>query len=225
MISATWVGFAALIPYIPSEPAITITIRIHPLVMISRRAALGSIAGCAAAALSPLNGAWAQTTNTPATAAPDPENTLIMTLDAGQVVIRLRPDIAPAHVARIKELTRQGFYDGVVFHRVIPGFMAQTGDPTGTGRGGSGQKLTAELSNTPFRRGTVGMARGGSLDSADSQFFICYDRAAHLDGNYTVWGEVVDGMSVVDRIARGEPPRRPDRIVTMTVQADAATNK
>ena len=195
-------------------------IRTPRLVTISRRAALGLLAG-AAAATGIAGNALAQTNPAPA-GAPDPENTLVMTLASGKVLIRLRPDIAPGHVARIKELTRQGFYDGVVFHRVIPGFMAQTGDPTGTGRGGSGKKLKAELSNTPFRRGTVGMARSSDLDSGDSQFFICYDRAGHLDGSYTVWGEVIEGMDLVDRIAPGEPPRRPDRIEKMQVLADAA---
>src|SRR5690606_29467310 len=121
----------------------------------------------------------------------DPENTLIMELEGGRVVIAMRPDLAPRHVARIKELTRKGFYDGVVFHRVSRGFVAQTGDPTGTGTGGSGQKLDAEFSSEPHRRGTVSMARAGSPNSADSQFFICFADAPHLNGQYTVWGKVI----------------------------------
>ncbi len=152
--------------------------------------------------------------------AADPENTLYMDLEDGRVVIELRPDLAPEHVARIKELTREGFYDGIVFHRVIDGFMAQTGDPTGTGRGGSGQKLPAEFSNEPFERGTLGMARTQDPNSADSQFFIMFAPAPHLNGQYTVWGEVVEGMEHVDALAKGEPPRNPDRIVRMQVAAD-----
>ena len=152
----------------------------------------------------------------------DPENTLIVEITHGRVVIALRPDLAPKHVARIKELARQGFYDGIVFHRVIDGFMAQTGDPTGTGSGGSGKKLKAEFSNTPHKRGTASMARASSPDSADSQFFICLDDAGFLDGQYTVWGEVVEGMEAVDKLKRGEPVRDPDKIVTMQVAVDAA---
>ena len=130
------------------------------------------------------------------------------------MTVELRPDLAPNHVARIKELARQGFYDGVVFHRVIDGFMAQTGDPTGTGRGGSGQKLRAEFSKEPHTRGAVSMARAQSPDSADSQFFICFDDATFLDGQYTVWGRVSNGMENVDKITRGEPPceARQDRL-------------
>jgi peptidylprolyl isomerase len=157
--------------------------------------------------------------------AADLENTLYMDLEAGRVVIELRPDLAPNHVARIKELTRQGFYDGVVFHRVIDGFMAQTGDPTGTGTGGSGQKLKAEFTSTKHVRGTVSMARAQSPDSGDSQFFICFAPAQWLDGQYTVWGQVVDGMEHVDAIKKGEGSggtvRNPDRIVKMQVAADA----
>lgn len=152
--------------------------------------------------------------------APDRENTLVMTLDHGTVVIRLRPDLAPGHVARMKELAREGFYDGVVFHRVIEGFMAQTGDPTGTGRGGSGQKLKAEFTKAPFERGVIGAARTNDPNSADSQFFICFAPARFLDGQYTVWGEVVEGMDAVDKLARGEPPRKPDQIRSLKVQAD-----
>ncbi len=152
--------------------------------------------------------------------AADPENRIYLDLKDGRVVIDLRPDVAPRHVARIKELAREGFYDGIVFHRVIEGFMAQTGDPTGTGRGGSGTNLPAEFSRVPFERGTVGMARAQSPDSADSQFFICFADARFLDGQYTVWGSVVEGMEFVDMIARGEPPRQPDSIVRMQVAAD-----
>jgi peptidylprolyl isomerase len=152
----------------------------------------------------------------------DLENTLYMELECGRVVIELRPDIAPQHVDRIKELTREGFYDGIVFHRVIPDFMAQSGDPTGTGRGGSEKPdLPAEFSDAPFERGTLGMARTMDPNSANSQFFINYARTPHLDGQYTVWGEVVEGMECVDQIAKGEPPSNPDQIVRMQVAADA----
>ena len=142
---------------------------------------------------------------------------LHLDLKQGRVVIELRPDLAPKHVARIKELADKGFYDGIIFHRVIANFMAQTGDPTGTGRGGSGQNLQAEFTKTPFKRGTVGMARSQSLSSADSQFFICFAETPSLIGQYTVWGEVVKGMEFVDQIQKGEPPRNPDRIVKMRV--------
>lgn len=154
----------------------------------------------------------------------DLENTLYLDLDqAGKerVVIELRPDLAPKHVARIKELVRQGFYNGIVFHRVIEGFMAQTGDPTGTGMGGSGQKIDAEFSQEPFKRGTVGMARAQSPNSADSQFFIMFANGDFLNGQYTVWGQVVEGMEFVDKIKRGEPPANPDKIVKLQVAADA----
>jgi peptidylprolyl isomerase len=150
----------------------------------------------------------------------DPENTLYMQLKNGTVTIKLRPDLAPNHVARIKELTRSGFYDGIIFHRVIQGFMAQTGDPTGTGRGGSGQNLKAEFSSENFKRGTVGMARADNPDSADSQFFINFVDTPFLDGKYTIIGEVVDGMSFVDAIAKGEPPANPDKIISLKVAAD-----
>ena len=155
----------------------------------------------------------------------NPENTLILTLKEGVVMIEMRPDLAPKHVARIKELTRQGFYDGLVFHRVIEGFMAQTGDPKGNGTGGSGVKLPAEFSKQPFVRGTVGMARSQDPNSGDSQFFICFAPAHFLDGQYTVWGQVVEGMEYVDKIKRGDQRRNgevanPDRIVTMQVAAD-----
>ena len=152
----------------------------------------------------------------------EPENTLIIETTKGPVTVELRPDLAPNHVARIKELARQGFYDGVVFHRVIDGFMAQTGDPTGTGRGGSGQKLRAEFNAEPHTRGAVSMARAQSPDSGDSQFFICFDEATFLDRQYTVWGRVIDGMDNVDKLARGEPPSRPDKMLSVRVAADAA---
>jgi cyclophilin family peptidyl-prolyl cis-trans isomerase len=152
----------------------------------------------------------------------EPENTLIIETTKGPVTVELRPDLAPNHVARIKELARQGFYDGVVFHRVIDGFMAQTGDPTGTGRGGSGQKLRAEFNAEPHTRGAVSMARAQSPDSGDSQFFICFDDATFLDRQYTVWGRVIDGMDNVDKLTRGEPPSRPDKMLSVRVVADAA---
>jgi peptidylprolyl isomerase len=152
----------------------------------------------------------------------DMENMLYMDLEHGRVVIELRPDLAPKHVARIKELAREGFYDGIVFHRVIPGFMAQTGDPTGTGRGGSDKPdLPAEFSNEPFVRGTVGMARTSDPNSANSQFFINFVATPHLNGQYTVWGQVVEGMEHIDAIAQGEPPTDPDKIVKMQVASDA----
>ncbi|WP_226886621.1 peptidylprolyl isomerase [Nisaea nitritireducens] len=151
----------------------------------------------------------------------DQENTLFIDLDNGRVVIELKPDLAPKHVARVKELAREGFYDGIVFHRVIDGFMAQTGDPTGSGMGGSGQKLDAEFSDAPFQRGTVGAARSQSPNSADSQFFICFKDARFLDGQYTVWGEVTEGMEFVDMIKKGEPPVDPDKMVKVQVAADA----
>ena len=152
----------------------------------------------------------------------DQENTLIMELDGGPVTIKLRPDLAPQHVARIKELAREGFYDGVVFHRVIPGFMAQGGDPTGTGTSGSSKpNLPAEFSKQPHVRGVCSMARTNNPNSANSQFFICFDDAGFLDGQYTVWGEVVDGMDLVDGLPKGEPPRAPGKIVSMKVAADA----
>lgn len=150
----------------------------------------------------------------------DKENTIYMDLKDGRVVIELLPDVAPNHVKRIKELTRQGFYNGIKFHRVISGFMAQTGDPTGTGMGGSGKNLKAEFNDTPHVRGTVSMARAMDVDSADSQFFICFDDARFLDNQYTVWGKVVEGMEFVDKIARGEPPKNPDKIIKMQVAAD-----
>jgi len=149
-----------------------------------------------------------------------PEDTLIIETSCGPVTVAMRPDLAPNHVARIKALAREGFYDGVVFHRVIDGFMAQTGDPTGTGRGGSGQKLQAEFNKEPHTRGAVSMARAQAPDSADSQFFICFDDANFLDGQYTVWGRVVDGMENVDKIKRGEPPANPDKMLSVKVASD-----
>jgi peptidylprolyl isomerase len=151
----------------------------------------------------------------------DTENTLILETTQGPVKIEMRPDLAPNHVARIKELVREGFYDGIVFHRVIDGFMAQTGCPYGTGTGGSGKKLKAEFNKEPHVRGTVSMARAQDPNSGDSQFFICFDDATFLDGQYTAWGNVVDGMENVDKIKRGEPVRDPDKIVKATIAADA----
>ena len=145
----------------------------------------------------------------------DPDNTLVLETTKGRVVIALRPDLAPGHVERIKTLANQGFYDGVPFHRVIDGFMAQTGDPTGTGAGGSDlPDLRAEFNAEPHVRGTCSMARTSAPHSANSQFFICFGDACFLDKQYTVWGKVVEGMENVDKFKRGEPVRDPDRIVT-----------
>ncbi|MGH1480647.1 MAG: peptidylprolyl isomerase [Geminicoccales bacterium] len=166
----------------------------------------------------------AMTISNGSTEAADLENTLYLDTANGRVVIELRPDLAPQHVDRIKELTREGFYDGIIFHRVIEGFMAQTGDPTGTGRGGSDKPdLPAEFSDSAkFQRGTLGMARSQSPNSANSQFFINFDATPFLDGQYTIWGQVVEGMEHVDAIAKGEPPASPDKIVKMQVAADAS---
>jgi peptidylprolyl isomerase len=158
--------------------------------------------------------------------AADAENTLYMDVPAGRVVIALRPDLAPNHVAQIKALTRRGFYDGVPFHRVIDGFMAQTGDPTGTGTGGSGHKLRAEFSNEKHVRGVLSMARTADPNSADSQFFIMFAAAPSLDGQYTVWGKVESGMDYIDQIKKGDQARNgsvsnPDKIIKMQVAADA----
>ena len=155
----------------------------------------------------------------------NPENTIYLDLPSGRVVIQMLPNIAPRHVARIKELTRKGFYDGLTFHRVIPGFMAQTGDPQGDGSGGSGQQLQSEFSREQHIRGTVSMARASDPNSADSQFFICYAPAPFLDGKYTVWGRVVSGMEFVDKIKTGSQYNNgtvsnPTRIVHMKVAAD-----
>jgi peptidylprolyl isomerase len=153
------------------------------------------------------------------------ENTLYLDLKDGRVTIKMRPDLAPNHVARIKDLVREGFYDGIVFHRVIDGFMAQTGDPTGTGSGGSGKNLDAEFSLENHKRGTLSMARAQSPNSADSQFFIVFDDSSFLDNQYTVWGEVTDGMDFVDMIKKGVQGsgavNEPDQIIKMQVAADA----
>jgi cyclophilin family peptidyl-prolyl cis-trans isomerase len=153
----------------------------------------------------------------------DPENTLIIETTKGRVVIEMRPDLAPGHVEHIKKLAREHFYDGVVFHRVIDGFMAQTGDPTGTGTGSSKYPdLKQEFNAEPHVRGTASMARAQNPNSANSQFFICFDAAGFLDRQYTVWGKVIEGMENVDKIKRGEPVRDPDKMVTVRVAADEA---
>ena len=154
----------------------------------------------------------------------DPQNTLLIDTTQGRIVVKLRTDIAPGHAERLKRLAREKFYDGVPFHRVIAGFMAQTGDgQNGNGTGGSKlPDLKAEFSNVPFKRGTVGMARkGNSNDSANSQWFICFGDASFLNGQYTVIGEVLSGMDVVDKLAKGEPPASPDKMVRVQVAADA----
>jgi peptidylprolyl isomerase len=156
----------------------------------------------------------------------DPENTIYMDVKGGRVVIELKPDLAPQTVAHIKELTRRGFYDGLTFHRVIDGFMAQTGDPKGNGSGGSGHNVKAEFSQAHFLRGTVGLARAENPDSGDSQFFICFKPAPFLDGKYTIFGQVTSGMEFIDAIKKGDPNRNgavsdPDRILRMQVAADA----
>ncbi|MEK9854280.1 MAG: peptidylprolyl isomerase [Rhodobiaceae bacterium] len=153
--------------------------------------------------------------STPATS--DTGSILLLETTKGQVEIKLLPDLAPNHVARITELANGGFYDGIIFHRVIPGFMAQTGDPQGTGMGGSGQNLDAEFSDYEYKVGTVGMARAMNPNSADSQFFICFDGCGHLTGQYTVWGQVERGMENVYNITPGEPPASPDQIVSARV--------
>ena len=159
--------------------------------------------------------------------ATDPENTLILETENGKVTIALRPDLAPNHVERVKELVREGFYDGLKFHRVMDGFMAQTGCPHGTGTGGSGKKLKAEFTAEPFVRGTVGAARAQNPDSADSQWFICFYDAQFLNGQYTVWGQVTDGMDVVDQIKKAPAHDRsgtvpdPDHIVSLRVLTDS----
>lgn len=168
-------------------------------------------------ALLPFFSAQAQNIN--------PEDIIVLSLKDGDVYIQTFPDVAPNHVARIKELVRQGFYDNLKFHRVIDGFMAQTGDPRGNGTGGSGQKIKAEFNNKHHGRGTVSMARATDPDSADSQFFICFKDAGFLDGQYTVWGQVIKGMEFVDNIKRGDPADNgtvinPDRIISMKVLAD-----
>ena len=151
----------------------------------------------------------------------DPENTLVMETSKGTVVIEMRPDLAPNHVAHIKKLVREKFYDGIVFHRVIDGFMAQTGCPHGTGTGGSKYPdLNQEFNAEPHVRGTVSMARAMNPNSANSQFFIMFDDGGFLDGQYTLWGQVTEGMDVVDKINRGEPPASPDRIVKARLASD-----
>ena len=150
------------------------------------------------------------------------DNTLVLETTQGRVAIAMRPDLAPDHVARIKELVSDGFYDGLVFHRVIDGFMAQTGCPHGTGTGGSGRKLKAEFSKEKHVRGTVSMARAQNPDSADSQFFICFAESPWLNGQYTVWGQVTQGLENVDKIKRGEPVSNPDRIISAKLQQDQA---
>jgi cyclophilin family peptidyl-prolyl cis-trans isomerase len=185
------------------------------MTMMSRRA-FGALAASVLA-----------TTRAAGALAQDLENTLYMDLSYGRVVIQLRPDVAPKTVARIKELARQGFYDGTPFHRVIANFMAQGGDPKGTGTGGSGKRLEAEFSALKHVRGTVSMARGSDVNSADSQFFICFAPAPHLDGQYTIFGQVIQGMEFVDRIKKGDANNNglvsapQDRIVKMQVAADA----
>ena len=175
-----------------------------------------TLAGLALAIMALIAPAAAQTPK------PTPDNTLVIDLKTGKVLIQLRPDLAPKHVARVKELTKQGFYNGLVFHRVIPGFMAQTGDPTGTGTGGSKlPDLPAEFTPVGFERGTIGAARTGNPNSANSQFFICFTQAPHLNGQYTTWGRVIEGMQHVDQIAKGEPPANPDKMLKVYLQSDA----
>ncbi|MFT3730358.1 MAG: peptidylprolyl isomerase [Hyphomicrobium sp.] len=153
----------------------------------------------------------------------DPENTLLIETSKGPVVIELRPDLAPKHVERIKQLAREGFYDGIVFHRVIDGFMAQTGCPQGRGTGGSSHgNLPAEFNAEPHVRGVCSMARASNPNSANSQFFIVFDDARFLDKQYTVWGKVIEGMDNVDKINKGEPPKSPDKMIKVRVAADAA---
>lgn len=170
-----------------------------------------------------LGSLFIMSTDTPAEAA-SPENTILMEVSTGGTVeIELLPNYAPQHVARIKELTSEGFYDGLKFHRVIDGFMAQTGDPNGNGTGGSDKpNVPAEFSDYNYTRGTVGMARSMNPDSANSQFFICFDNCSFLNGEYTVFGQVTKGMEFIDDVKRGEPPANPDTIVKMTIAGDAA---
>ena len=176
------------------------------------------LSGIFAFAVSP---AFAQTT-APAPAAPDLENMLVLDLSTGgRVTIQMYPAVAPAHVERIKTLTRQGFYNGVIFHRVIDGFMAQTGDPKGTGQGGSElPDLKAEFNRIPHLRGTVSMARTNDPDTANSQFFICFQPRFSLDNKYTVFGRVTSGMQFVDAIERGEPPLNPSKVLQASIAAD-----
>ncbi len=184
---------------------------------IDRRSLLAAVPALAVSGV-----AFAQGTKT------DPQNTMLITLKDGVVTIRLRPDLAPKHVAQIKTLIGQKFYDGIVFHRVIAGFMAQTGDPLGTGTGGSTlPNIPAEFTQTPFRRGTLGMARSQSPNSANSQFFICFDEASFLNGQYTVFGEVVSGMDLVDKIKKGDRNNNgavsnPDKMLKVRLASDPA---
>ncbi len=191
--------------------------------LLSFTAACGSSTPRIAAAADAVAAAGAVDPGATATTpAPDPENTLLLDLSTvGRVAVRLRPDVAPGHVERIKTLTRQGFYNGIIFHRVIDGFMAQTGDPTGTGQGGSDlPDIAAEFSRLPHVRGTVSMARANDPNSANSQFFIMFMPRFPLDGNYTPFGRVIEGMEYVDAIPRGEPPAAPARIIRASIQAD-----
>jgi cyclophilin family peptidyl-prolyl cis-trans isomerase len=184
--------------------------------MILAAAALGLSAGM----VLPAGQAWAQGTL-------DPQNTIYLDLKDGRVVIKLRPDLAPKHVEQVKALTKRGFYNGIVFHRVINGFMAQTGDPTGTGTGGSDlPNITAEFTREPYKRGSVGMARSQSPNSANSQFYLCYEGCGGLTGQYTLWGEIVSGMEFVDKIKKGSDAQNgqvtnPDKIIRMQMMADA----
>ena len=152
-----------------------------------------------------------------ASASQTDESKILLNTSKGEIVIKLLPEFAPEHVARIIELVKSGFYDGIIFHRVIPGFMAQTGDPLGNGTGGSGQNLKAEFSDYQYISGTVGMARANDPDSADSQFFICFDGCGYLTGQYTAWGQVEKGMEIVESINVGEPPSDPDKIISAKV--------
>jgi peptidylprolyl isomerase len=181
----------------------------------------GSLALIAHSNASPSNPELTKVQTMTTTTSPDLENTLYLDVPYGRVVIELFPDVAPKHVEQIKTLTRKGFYNGIVFHRVIDGFMAQTGDPTGTGTGGSDlPNIVAEFNKKDFGRGAIGMARSASPNSGNSQFFICFDDCSFLNGQYTVWGQVTSGMEFVDQIKRGEPPANPDKIVKMIVAAD-----
>jgi len=173
-----------------------------------------TLAACGNSSTAEVGGPATGTTAVPSGAGAAAGETLVLELTTGTVKIKLRPDLAPQHVARVKQLAGEGFYNGIIFHRVIAGFMAQTGDPTGTGTGGSKYPdLPAEFTPTPFERGTVGAARSSSPNSANSQFYICFTHAPNLNGQYTVWGQVIDGMIAVDKIAKGEPPPKPDKIL------------
>lgn len=186
------------------------------------RLTLLAAVSCVCLSLAACGQSQVETTNGAGSPSPT-QDTVYLHLKTGKVVIKLRPDLAPKHVARVRKLVGEGFYDGLKFHRVIAGFMAQTGDPSGTGQGGSKYgDLAAEFTHTPFVRGTIGAARTNNPHSANSQFFICFAPASFLNGKYTVWGEVVSGMEHVDQIAKGEPPANPDVIVKMTFDSNAA---